>query len=191
MFCFFVDICRSQSSSQIRSGKKKAYTALLQGGTFLCRKKWEPQRQDFGGRYGFLVFIGFCICKRPGKFFSWWTFRIFFIFFVARGRGKGSPRNWEGGGRFFIENPRGGVSRAGGGRGARGWVFAGKWGGGGANFFFFTGRNSHQVLRSLVRRLTQRMDLRERSGVTCVNLHFRSVGVTCVNLRSRPQDLRA
>ena len=34
----------------------------------------------------------------------------------------------------------------------------------------------------LVLRFTQRMDLRERSGVTCVNLHFRSVGVTCVNL---------
>ena len=46
-------------------------------------------------------------------------------------------------------------------------------------------------LGDLVRRFTQRMDLRERSGVTCVNLHFRSVGVTCVNLCLRPQDLRA
>ena len=44
---------------------------------------------------------------------------------------------------------------------------------------------------ALVQRFTQRMDLRERSGVTCVNLHFRSVGVTCVNLCSLPQDLRA
>ena len=43
----------------------------------------------------------------------------------------------------------------------------------------------------LVRRFTQRMDLRERSGATCVSLHFRSVGVTCVNLCLRPQDLRA
>ena len=43
----------------------------------------------------------------------------------------------------------------------------------------------------LVRRFTPRMDLRERSGVTCVNLHFRSVGVTCVNLCLKPQDLRA
>ena len=43
----------------------------------------------------------------------------------------------------------------------------------------------------LVRRFTQRMDLRERSGITCVNLHFRSVGVTCVNLCSLPQDLLA
>ena len=35
------------------TGKKKAYTALLQCRTFLCRKKWGPQRKDFGGRYGF------------------------------------------------------------------------------------------------------------------------------------------
>ena len=46
-----------------------------------------------------------------------------------------------------------------------------------------------QMDAALVRRFTQRMDLRERSGVTCVNLHFRSVGVTCVNLCSLPQDL--
>ena len=35
------------------SGKKQAYTAPLQCRTFLCRKKWGPQRKDFGGRYGF------------------------------------------------------------------------------------------------------------------------------------------
>ena len=35
------------------SGKKKAYTALLQCRTFLCRKKWGPQRKDFGGGSGF------------------------------------------------------------------------------------------------------------------------------------------
>ena len=38
------------------AGKKKPYTALLQCGTFLCRKKWGPQRRDFGGGY---VFPGF------------------------------------------------------------------------------------------------------------------------------------
>ena len=45
---------------------------------------------------------------------------------------------------------------------------------------------------NLVRRFTQRMDLRERSGVTCVNLHFRSVGVTCVNLclTTRPTGVK-
>ena len=35
------------------AGQKKAYTALLQCRTFLCRKKWGPQRKDFGGGYGF------------------------------------------------------------------------------------------------------------------------------------------
>ena len=35
------------------TGKKKAYTALLQWGTFLCWKKWGTQRKAFGGRYGF------------------------------------------------------------------------------------------------------------------------------------------
>ena len=42
------------------------------------------------------------------------------------------------------------------------------------------GRNLQCALneKTLVQRFTQRMDLRERSGVTCVNLHFRSVGVT-------------
>ena len=39
------------------TGKKKAYTALLQCRTFLCRKKWGPQRKDFGGGYGL---PGFC-----------------------------------------------------------------------------------------------------------------------------------
>ena len=34
-------------------GNKKAYTVLLQRRTFFCRKKWGPQRRDFGGRYGF------------------------------------------------------------------------------------------------------------------------------------------
>ena len=33
---------------------KKAYTALLQCRTFLCRQKCGPQTRDFGGRYGFL-----------------------------------------------------------------------------------------------------------------------------------------
>ena len=48
---------------------------------------------------------------------SWRTFRIFFIFFLL-GEGEPGVRGLrEGGGRFFIENPRkGGVSR----RGSRG-----------------------------------------------------------------------
>ena len=51
------------------AGKKKAYTALLHCRTFLCRKKWGPQRKDFGGGYGFPGFSGgFCIHHWPGKF---------------------------------------------------------------------------------------------------------------------------
>ena len=40
----------------VMTGEEKAYTALLQWGTCLCRKKWGPQRKDFGGRYGLLGF---------------------------------------------------------------------------------------------------------------------------------------
>ena len=50
----------------------------------------------------------------------------FGYFFSAQGGGRGSPRPPGGGGcRFFIENPRGGVSRRGR---AENWGF---WGGGG------------------------------------------------------------
>ena len=41
--------CRASS---VYSREKKAYTALLQCRTFLCRKKWGPLRNDFGGRCG-------------------------------------------------------------------------------------------------------------------------------------------
>ena len=44
---------RSPISEKSVAGEKKAYTALLQCTTFLCQKKWGPQRKDFGGRYGF------------------------------------------------------------------------------------------------------------------------------------------
>ena len=33
---------------------------------------------------------------------AWRTFRIFFIFFSARGGGRGSPRRQEGGGSIFY-----------------------------------------------------------------------------------------
>ena len=45
---------------------------------------------------------------------------IFYLFFSARGRGKGSPGRrggGGGGGRFFIENPRRGLRKGGGVRG--------------------------------------------------------------------------
>ena len=65
-------------------------------------------------------------------FFSWWTFRIFFIF-SARGRGRGvrgAKKGW--GVRFPIENPRrGGFSQERGAEGLRGWeAVCGEFGGG-------------------------------------------------------------
>ena len=74
---------------------------------------------------------------------SWWTFRKFFIFFLLLGGGEGGVRG-AGRGRetIFMENPKGGVvSRACGGRGARGreGVCGEFGGGGGAKYFFFSG----------------------------------------------------
>ena len=59
----------------------------------------------------------------------------YFLFFSARGGGRGSPRHQEGGGDpFFIENPKrggGGVFRRGRGAGRVSAVNWGIWGGGG------------------------------------------------------------
>ena len=77
---------------------------------------------------------------------TWWTFRIFFIFFCS-GRGKGESEASGGGGvSIFIENARGGRGSpgGGGGRGA-GRVSAVNWGiWGGGTKYFFRGRNVHQ-----------------------------------------------
>ena len=64
--------------------------------------------------------------------FSWWTFRIFYIFFWS-GEGKGeskAPRG--GGGRFLLKIPGGGggLFRAGGGGSERAGVCR-EFGGGG------------------------------------------------------------
>ena len=64
------------------SGTKKAYTAPPQCGTFLCPKKWGPQRKDFGGRYGFhgfyRVFVSTTCLEsfslRPEKFSKRFSF---------------------------------------------------------------------------------------------------------------------
>ena len=66
----------------LQAGKKKAYTALLQCRTFLCRKKWGPQRKDFGGGYGFPGFYRVCVSTtglesfslRPEKFSKRFSF---------------------------------------------------------------------------------------------------------------------
>ena len=64
---------------------------------------------------------------------------IFYFFLLGGGeRGvRGAGRGW---GRFLIENPRKGVSRAGGGGGASGREgVCGEWGGGGVAKNFFSG----------------------------------------------------
>ena len=56
----------------------------------------------------------------------------YFDFFLARGRGRGSPRRQEGAGvRFFIENPR-----EGGGRGEGREGVGEEFGGGRLNIYF-------------------------------------------------------
>ena len=73
------------------SGEKKAYTALLQCRTFLCRKKWGLQRKDFGGGYGFPGFYRVFVSTTGLESFSF-------------GPEKFSKRFSFGGGgvRFFL-----------------------------------------------------------------------------------------
>ena len=71
--------------------------------------------------------------------FTWWTFRIFFIF-SARGGGRGSPRCQEGGGSVFIKKSNEGGGGLQDGRGREGvcselGTFGG--GGGGGKIFFW------------------------------------------------------
>ena len=68
------------------------FTALPRWGTFLCRKKWGPQRNNFGGRYGFpsfyrvfiftivleSVFLFLAARKVPQEIFFWlWSCTLF------------------------------------------------------------------------------------------------------------------
>ena len=70
------------NSAEPLAGKKKAHTALHQWGSFLCRKKWGPQRKDFGGGYGFPGFYSFfasttgleSFSLRPEKFSKRFSF---------------------------------------------------------------------------------------------------------------------
>ena len=85
---FFENPRTTKNNSQ-GVGKKKPYTALFQCRTFLCRKKWGPPRKDFGGGYGFVVFIGFLYPppawkvflwgqkSSPNDFFRWWLCTLF------------------------------------------------------------------------------------------------------------------
>ena len=87
---------------------------------------------------------------RPFSTASWWTFRIIF-FFLLRGGEGGVRGDREGGGRFFIENPRrGGLQEGVGGARGLGGCVQGIWRnwGGGLNIFF----GVHHRLQILVRR---------------------------------------
>ena len=82
--------------------------------------------------------------------FSWWTFRIFFVFFRS-GKGQGeSEAPGRGGVGFSIENPRGGRLPTRRGRGPRGREgICGDFLGRGRLNLFFRGWNSHQHACSL------------------------------------------
>ena len=92
------------------AGKKKAYTALLQCRTFLCRKKWGPQRKDFGGRCGFpglhRVFVsitdpeGFSL--RPGKYPK--DFLSMVVVYVFSSLVRGGDRNNRKGGTASLRS---------------------------------------------------------------------------------------
>ena len=74
----------------------------------------------------------------------------YFLFFFCSGRGKGESevQGGRGGVQFFIENPRRGGGGSPGREGPRGREgVCGKLGNfwGGAKYFFFQGRNVHQV----------------------------------------------
>ena len=76
---------------------------------------------------------------------AWWTFRIFFNFFLLGEGEGGSPRRQEGIG-FLLKIPGGGGCFRGGGEGPGGCarrIVESFWGGG-LNIFF-RGRNVHQV----------------------------------------------
>ena len=81
---------------------------------------------------------------------SWWTFQIFFIFFLL-GEGEGGvwgARRGGGGGLVFYWKSQGGGFEEGEGPGARLrriGDFSGVVGGGGGLNIFFRGRNVHQV----------------------------------------------
>ena len=80
----------------------------------------------------------------PELTLAWWTFRIFFIFFLlAFGQGGVSQRCWEGGGAdfFFGRIQEGGSFRREGPKGRSGCLrrIGEFWGGGGGVNFFFSG----------------------------------------------------
>ena len=88
-----------------------------------------------------------------------------FYFFSARGRGRGSRADREGGGSFFLlKSQGGGLPKGGGGEGA-GRVSAGNWGGG-INFFLGAEMSTKHLLQTFTRYATT---LNPKAGL---GLHF-------------------
>ena len=105
---------------------------------------------------------------------TWWTFRIFFIFFSRRGRVKGESEA-PGGGRvrffLFFENPRrGGVPGGGGAKGPGGCLRRiGEFGG--KIFFWGPKRPPRQISRDM--RSIAAGPLRWQDGEKKILLHSR------------------
>ena len=119
---------------------------------------------------------------------TWWTFRIFFIFFCS-GEGKGESEALGGWwGRFFIENPRGG----GFSRGARaGRVFAGNLEGGG-DFFFFGAEipAKDRSIRKSDRKATERVPKTKSDRTPFADLllrHSEFLGQSCTKMLPKPK----
>ena len=99
------------------------------------------------------------------KQFAWWTFRIFFIFFCLGEGWKGeSEAPGRGGGRFSVENPRGGggssYERGGSGEGPGGCLrFFFFFGGGGEAKYFCSGPKFPPSLSSDFRGILLPIDL--------------------------------
>ena len=120
--CPRLSSCKTICPQNHVSGKKKAYIHKLFGSVALGTTLRLPQ----------------------GQTQSWWTFRIF-LFFSARGGGRGSPRpRGGGGGLVFVENPIKGLwapSPGGGGAEGPGGCLRriGDFLGGGGGKYFFSG----------------------------------------------------
>ena len=116
----------------------------------MARLKFSISIENFnpGGRsWIFSIFGPLGSWKPPirPRYFTWRTFRIFFIFF-ASGEGKGeSGAAGRGGVRYLLKIPEGGGVLQKGRRGREG--VCGEFGifGGGWLNIFFRGRNVHQV----------------------------------------------
>ena len=111
-------------------------------GTRMFKQEWNFKRGTQQGPF----LWGIHKVKIWGTFsvpdrMTWWTFRIFFIFFSARGGGRGVRAVGRGAGRFLLKIPGGGGGVLQEGEGPRGREGVcselGNLEGGGLNIFLF------------------------------------------------------